>query len=246
MSKFPHDPSLNMAYVQLLHSESEVALPRALAEFPDNAELHALAAQQFKGAGNSAGALAETKRALAANPRLPHGYLQLAQLELDVNQPDSAFDALTEATKHGEDPVTVGQFALARGNVLFKAATATQKRDDFQRAMRFLTLAAHTTPAPEAKFLLGASALSVSQSAATDAPASKSCDLSKLADSTLTEAEINSGWRRLSRAGCGEAVSRLRGQASALRQRSGQDVLQPALRFRTPFTLAGRDVSHND
>lgn len=191
MSKFPHDPSLNMAYVQLLHSESEVALPRALAEFPDNAELHALAAQQFKGAGNSAGALAETKRALAANPRLPHGYLQLAQLELDVNQPDSAFDALTEATKHGEDPVTVGQFALARGNVLFKAATATQKRDDFQRAMRFLTLAAHTTPAPEAKFLLGASALSVSQSAATDAPASKSCDLSKLADSTLTEAEIN-------------------------------------------------------
>ena len=31
----------------------------------------------------------------------------------------------------------------------------------------------------------------VSQSAATDAPASKSCDLSRLADSTLTEAEIN-------------------------------------------------------
>jgi hypothetical protein len=31
----------------------------------------------------------------------------------------------------------------------------------------------------------------VSQSAATEAPATKSCDLSKLAESSLTEAEIN-------------------------------------------------------
>ena len=191
IAKFPRDPALNVVYVQLLRSESEAALPRALNELPDNAELHALAAQQLKSSGNTAGALAETKRALASNPKLPHGYLQLAQLELDAGQPDSAFDVLTHATDHGEDSATVGQFALARGDALYKAAAATQKRDDYQRAMRFLALATRITPTPTAKFLLGASALSVSQSAATDAPASKSCDLSRLADSTLTEAETN-------------------------------------------------------
>jgi tetratricopeptide (TPR) repeat protein len=145
----------------------------------------------MKVSGNAVGALAETKRALAANPRLPHGYLQLAQLEIELGQTDSAYTALELASKFGEDKATVAQFALARGNTLYKAATATQKRDDFQRAMRFLTLAAGIAPTAEAKFLLGASALSVSQSAASEAPQSKSCDLSKLADASLTEAEIN-------------------------------------------------------
>ncbi|MFI5228287.1 MAG: hypothetical protein ACHQWU_04415 [Gemmatimonadales bacterium] len=191
VAKLPHDASLNIVYIQLLRLESDSALPRALAQFPDNGELHALAAQQLKGTGNAAGALEETKRALATNPKLPHGFLQLAQLEMDVGQPDSAYDATIRATKNGEDSSTVGAFALARGNTLYKAATATQRRDDYQRAMRFLTLATRITPTPQAKFLLGASALSVSQSAATEAPASKSCDLSRLADSTLTEAEIN-------------------------------------------------------
>lgn len=191
VSKFAINAPLQITYLQLLKMESDVALPRVLAAFPENAEVHALAAQSMKSSGNAAGALAETKRALVANPRLPHGYLQLAQLEIDVGQTDSAYAAIEAASKFGEDKATVAQFALARGNALYKAATATQRRDDFQRAMRFLTLAAQTVPTAEAKFLLGASALSVSQSAANEAPQFKSCDLSKLADSTLTEAEIN-------------------------------------------------------
>jgi tetratricopeptide (TPR) repeat protein len=191
VSKFASNAPLQIAYLQLLKAESDVAMPRVLAAFPDNAEVHALAAQSMKTSGNAAGALAETKRALAANPRLPHGYLQLAQLEIEVGQVDSAYAAIELASKFGEDQTTVAQFVLARGNALYKAATTTQKRDDFQRAMKFLTLAAQISPSAEAKFLLGASALSVSQSAATEAPQSKSCDLSKLADSSLTEAEIN-------------------------------------------------------
>lgn len=191
VAKFPNDAPLYIVYLRLLHAESDVALPRGLATFPENAELHVLAAQSMKGAGNAAGALAETKRALAANPRLPHGYLQLAQLELDLGQTDSAYASLREAARYGEDSVTVSQFALARGNALYKAANTSQKRDDFQQAIKFLALAEHITPSAQAKFLLGASALSISQSAATEAPATKSCDLSKLADSSLTDAEIN-------------------------------------------------------
>jgi hypothetical protein len=57
--------------------------------------------------------------------------------------------------------------------------------------MKFLALAVRIRPSPEAKFLVGASSLSIAQSAATEAAPAKSCDLTKLADSSLTEAEIN-------------------------------------------------------
>ncbi|HEX4682187.1 MAG TPA: hypothetical protein VH277_05730 [Gemmatimonadaceae bacterium] len=191
VSRFPKDAPLYVTYLQLLRAENEAALPRGLAQFPENAELHVLAAQNLRSAGNATAALEETKRALAANPRLPHGYLQLAQLEIDGGQPDSALVAMDLAMKNGEDKATVGQFALARGNALYKAATGTQKREDYQRAIKFLNLAESLAPSPEAKFLLGASALSVSQSAATEATPAKSCELSKLADSSLTDAEIN-------------------------------------------------------
>jgi tetratricopeptide (TPR) repeat protein len=191
VSKFPQNAPLYIVYLQLLRNENGAALPRGLAAFPDNPELHVLAAQSLKTSGNAAGALEETKRAIAANPKLPHGFLQLAQLEFDVGQIDSAFVAMQEASKYGEDSATVAQFALARGNALYKAATGTQKREDYQRAIKFLELAEHIAPSPQAKFLLGASELSVSQSAATEAPTAKSCELTKLADSSLTEAEIN-------------------------------------------------------
>ncbi len=191
VSKFAQNAPLYIVYLQLLHAENTAAMPRGLAAFPDNPELHVLAAQNLKTSGNAAGALEETKRALAANPKLPHGFLQLAQLEFDVGQADSAFVATQQATKYGEDSATVAQFALARGNALYKSATGTQKREDFQLAIKFLSLAEHIAPSPQAKFLLGASELSVSQSAATEAPTTKSCELTKLADSSLTEAEIN-------------------------------------------------------
>jgi tetratricopeptide (TPR) repeat protein len=191
VAKFPKDAGVYITYLQMLRAENDAALPRGLTLFPESAELHVLAAQTLKSSGNSAGALEETRRALAANPRLPHGYLQLAQLEMDAGQIDSAFAHVEKAPEFGEDPATVSQFALARGNALYKAATASQKRDGFQLAMRFLSLAERLAPSAQAKFLLGASALSVSQSAATDAVPTKSCELSKLADSSLTDAEIN-------------------------------------------------------
>jgi len=191
VARFPKDAPLYVTYLELLRAENAVALARGLQTFPDNAELHVLAAQSAKTSGNADAALAETRRALAANPNLPHGYLQLAQLELQVGELDSAYEAITRAARTATDSVTAGEFALARGNSLFKAAGTSHQRADFQQAMKFLTLADRITPSAEAKFLLGASALSVSQSAATDAPATKSCDLSRLADSTLTEAQIN-------------------------------------------------------
>jgi tetratricopeptide (TPR) repeat protein len=190
VSKFK-DPGLFLVYVQLLRAENDAALGRGLAAFPDNPELHAFAAQNLKKAGNAKEALAETKRALAANPKLVHGDLQVAQLEFDLGELDSAYAAIEIAPKHGEDNKQAGGLALKFGNELYKAAATSQKRDDFQRAIRFLNLAVSLSPSAESKFLIGASSLSISLSAANEAPTSKSCDLSKLADSALTDAEIN-------------------------------------------------------
>lgn len=190
-AKFPHEAGLYVLYLQLLQAENAVALTRGLAAFPDNAELHVLAAQSSRTTGKLADAVSETKRALTINPTLPHGYLRLAQLEIDAGQPDSALTAIDQASAHGEPAATVADFALARGNALYKAATASQQRDDYLRAMRFLALAERMSPKPESKFLLGASALSVSQSAATEAATTKNCELSRLAESNLTDAEIN-------------------------------------------------------
>jgi Tfp pilus assembly protein PilF len=131
------------------------------------------------------------RRALAADPHLAHGWLQLAEYEMALGQPDSAFAELQRALANGENGGTVAQFALARGNDLYAAANGTKQRADFERARRFLTLANRLQPTPQSAFLLGATALSVSQTAATEAPTIRSCELVRLADSTLTEAQQN-------------------------------------------------------
>jgi tetratricopeptide (TPR) repeat protein len=191
VSKFEDSAPLYSLYVQLLRDENTDALPRGLMQFPQDADLHALAAQTLQEQGSVPQAAAEMKRALAANPRLPHGWIQLADLQMKLNQPDSGLASLSQALANGEPKATVAQFALARGNALYTAANGTQQRGDFERAHRFLALAEKLAPSPQAAFLLGASALSVSQLAATEAPTTKSCALVQLADSSLTEAQAN-------------------------------------------------------
>ena len=142
-------------------------------------------------AGQVGGALNETRRALAADSSLPHALLQIAELQVELGQPDSAIASLELAVTRGEPSAIVAQFALAKGDGLFKSANGTKRRADFEQARRFLALSKRLAPTPEAAFLLGASALSVGQAAANEAPGSKSCDLSKLADASLAEAEEN-------------------------------------------------------
>ncbi len=191
VTRFPDDAPLYSLYVQLLRQENQAALARGLARFPETADLHVIASQTLKEQGALAQAAGEIRVALAVNPHLSHGWLQLADDEMSLQHPDSALAALDAALANGESKGTVAQFALARGNALYASANGTKRRADFEHARQFLQLANRLVPTPESAFLLGASALSVSQAAATEAPAAKSCDLVRLADSTLTEAETN-------------------------------------------------------
>ncbi|HEX6057490.1 MAG TPA: tetratricopeptide repeat protein [Gemmatimonadaceae bacterium] len=191
IAAFPDDAELYVLYTQLVTAEAAVALPRGLERFPQSATLQAMNAQQFREQGLLTEALEATRLALEADPSLPRGFLQMAQLQIDLGQPDSALATLERALAAGDDSTTVAQYALGRGSALYKEANGTKSREDFERARRFVALADRAMPTAQSKFLLGAAAFSIGQSAATEAPAAKSCELAQLAGVSLTSAAAN-------------------------------------------------------
>ncbi|HEU4994282.1 MAG TPA: hypothetical protein VFT29_05655 [Gemmatimonadaceae bacterium] len=64
----------------------------------------------------------------------------------------------------------IATIALSKGNAFFRAANGTRLRADFQLATRYLAFADTLESTLQTKFLLGAAALSVAQTALTEAP----------------------------------------------------------------------------
>ncbi len=182
---FPGDPRLYAFYAQLVQGEAQVAVARGVERFPTAADLRLLRSQELRREGKVADAAQALQQAVALDPTLGQGFLQLAQTQADMGLADSAFVSTQRALAAGEDKATVARFALARGNALYRAANASRERAGLQLAMRFLALADSLGPTPQSRFLLGASALAISQSAATDAATSSTCELSQLAGSLL-------------------------------------------------------------
>jgi tetratricopeptide (TPR) repeat protein len=178
---FPKDDRLYVLYTQLVRGESQIVIARGLERFPSSAELHVLQSQELKGKGKAEEALAASKKALELDSTLVHGFLQLAQAQSELGQLDSSYASLHRALGAREDSSLVGTFALSRGNALFRAANGTKNRPDFQLAMRWLAFADSVRSTVQSRFLLGAAALSIAQSAATEAPTTKSCDLARQA-----------------------------------------------------------------
>src|SRR5688572_22242226 len=114
---------------------------------------------------------------------------------MELGRPDSALATLWRAVNAGEDRNAIALFALAKGNTLFRAANGTELRADFQLAMRFLLLADSLKTTPQTKFLVGAAALKVAQTALTDAPKftvkEESCAISRLGLDTIPIARAN-------------------------------------------------------
>jgi tetratricopeptide (TPR) repeat protein len=182
-------------------AEAAQMADEGLRKFPTNAGLISVRAQALKGSGNLQGAISALRQALATNPKLEHAYLQIAQMQNDLNLPDSAIVSLKQAVATRNDSASfVAQYALGTGNSSYKTANAMKvdtpessvaKRAAFQKALMFLTLSDSLSPSPTAKFLIGVSAFSVGQLAATDAPKTKSCDLATLAQSSFNKAQVN-------------------------------------------------------
>ena len=193
VASFPKDQRLYALYAQYVRAEADTVIPRGLAIYPQSAELQALRAQELRARGRKEEALDATRKAVALDSSLAQGELMVAQAEFELGRPDSALTALHRAVGKGEDTTSVAQFALSKGNALYRAANGTKNRDDYRLAMRFLAYADSLRPTPQSKFLLGASAYSVTQSALSEAPkladSTQKCALSKLGAEMLPVAK---------------------------------------------------------
>ncbi len=197
VARFPKDSRLYLLYADLVRSDGRTAIARGVERFPDVAELRLLRAQELRTAGKAGEAVVELQRATALDSSSGQGRLALAQAQAELGLLDSAITEARRALVAGADRATVAQFALARGNALYRAANSTRKRADYQVAKDFIALADSVESTPQSQFLLGATALSISQLAATEAPETRACDLSQLASQLLPLAreKITSGAR---------------------------------------------------
>jgi tetratricopeptide (TPR) repeat protein len=170
VTAFPRDGRLYALYTQFVQAEADTAIGRGLALFPQNAELLALNAKELRARGKLAESLEASRLAVAADSTLPQGELMVAQTEMDLGRPDSALISLRRALARGEDTTAVAQFALGKGNTLYRAANGTKSSSDFKLASRFIAFADSLRSLPTSRFLLGAAALGVVQTALTEAP----------------------------------------------------------------------------
>ncbi len=116
---------------------------------------------------------------------------QLAvQLDLTNHQPDSAYAALQQAAAvPGIEKPVLAQTALGAGGHLYKEATASRNRADYQQALRFLQLSNQLEPSIDAQFLGAATSFAIMQDAAQEAKDTKSCSLAHLAQQAAGDVE---------------------------------------------------------
>jgi len=183
---------LAAAYSGLNQSQlASEAIARGAAKFPNDPNLVLFNASALLKTGNAQGAADAAKRALVANPKLENAYLILAQAQGQLNQPDAVAMTLQDASRNGVNKTILAQLALQQGNTLFKAAQASKDRADYQRAIRFLAMSDSLEASADAKFLIGASAFSVGQSATIEANERKNCALARTARDSFTLAQAN-------------------------------------------------------
>jgi len=149
VATFPNDARLYALYTQFVKEEADTVISRGIAMYPNSAELLALSAKDLRAKGKAAAALDASKKAVQLDSTIAQGRLMVAQAEIDLGRPDSALVTLRHAVAGGEDKNAVAQFALSKGNVLFRAANGTKTRADFQLAMRFLAFSDSLKPTPQ-------------------------------------------------------------------------------------------------
>ncbi|HUQ97823.1 MAG TPA: tetratricopeptide repeat protein [Gemmatimonadaceae bacterium] len=177
------------------------AAARGAAKFPNDPTLGLIGAQTLMRSGNLQAALDAAKRAIAADPKNSNAYLLLATIQgqmmeaapLASREASSTelMNTIQSARTNGVDPAALSQVALQQGSNAYKAGQASKDIADFQRAIRFLQLSDQLQTSADAKFLLGASAFSVGQTATINANERKSCDLARTARDAFTLAQAN-------------------------------------------------------
>jgi tetratricopeptide (TPR) repeat protein len=167
------------------------AAAKGAARFPNDPNLSVVNANALYKAGQLPAALDAGKRAIAANPKNANAYFLVATIQAAMNQNDDLANTLQAAKNNGVDPASLSQIALKAGSDAYRAGQGSKDIADFQRAIKFLQLSDQLQSSVDAKFLLGASAFSVGQTATISANDKKSCDLARTARDAFTLAQAN-------------------------------------------------------
>jgi tetratricopeptide (TPR) repeat protein len=169
---------------------SEVAA-LAAKKFPNDCNIQLFNAQSFYKAGQLQQAEDAAKKASACNPKNANAYFLLATIQSALGKNDDMILTLSNAKTNGADPGSLSQIALKAGSDAYKKGQGSKEIADFQQAIKFLQLSDQLQASADAKFLLGASAFSVGQTATISANEKRSCDLARTARDAFNLASIN-------------------------------------------------------
>src|SRR6185436_10505446 len=169
---------------------SEVAA-MAMKKFPNDCGILLFNAQSMYKAGQLQPAEDAAKKAVTCNPKNGQAYFLLATIQGAMNKNDDLIATLNAGKTNGADPGALSQIALKAGSDAYKKGQGSKEIADFQQAIKFLQLSDQLQTSADAKFLLGASAFSVGQTATISANEKRSCDLARTARDAFTLASIN-------------------------------------------------------
>jgi hypothetical protein len=142
--------------------------------FPAIPELHVMAAAAERKAGNKAGAIKSTRAAIRQDPSRTPLYLQLADLFVEVNQPDSVVVALATAPRQGEQAALLRTYTVARGLMMLRTAGDTLPALQ-GTALTLLVLADSMESREDSRSYVAAAALQRSRAELLTASKSRSC-----------------------------------------------------------------------
>lgn len=173
VKQHPGDVGLYLQYLQLVNGENVAALARGLAFFPGSSELHVMAARSAVTAGRRREAIASLSAAVSSDPFLLQGFLQMAELWFEEEQPDSALAAIARAPRNGATEL-LRAYAIARGRQMIRAASDTTPRA-WQRVVSLFALADTLDSQSDSRALLAASTLQLARSELVIATQEKTC-----------------------------------------------------------------------
>ncbi|MEX2181998.1 MAG: tetratricopeptide repeat protein [Gemmatimonadaceae bacterium] len=187
------------------------AARRGTVKFPRNPDLWQLYAQTLRTSGQVRESVAAARKALEINPNIPNGWIQVTQAYIELQESDSALAALRMATQVGDNADFIASLASGIGNQKRLRGVADTNVTVLQESVALLQWSdsvamlrdsvgppearrARVQASPETrsrvKFILGAAAVTLGQTAATVAVAPKSCALARVAEEALIVAQI--------------------------------------------------------
>jgi tetratricopeptide (TPR) repeat protein len=174
VKQHPGDVGLYLQYLQLITGENTGALARGIAYFPGSSELRVLAARAARSAGRRRDAIAELGAAVASDPELVQGYLQMAELWFEEGNPDSALAAIVRAPREGSAGL-LRAYAIARGRQMVGTATDSMP-DGWRHAIRLFALADTLGSQDDSRALLAAVSLQLARAEYVAATETRACD----------------------------------------------------------------------